>query len=349
MTSSRKNARRRSRTSSKTYPLTASPFFRLERRRDLAKLLNLSSAKVIRLLENRDHLYVVRDEIVGGKMRRLTVPLKGMRRCHERLLHLLRRIELPDFIRCPRKKSTAWGNALTHLDSACVTSFDIKAFYPSTTEEHIFRFFRYRLEMSEDCARQLALLCSHRGYLPLGSPMSPHLAALVHLDLFEEAGAKAANCANKLTVWVDDITVSGAAPRRDILISIKRKAAAKGLAIHKTQRGGGRRGVELTGTYIRKNRLAPANSSHLRMKEVSGRLATETDPAFQYQLLNRLTAMARHQRMLVRGSGERTERLDSRIAYYRRRMRELDRVLAVTSPAVPPLVDCSEDGSAPFD
>ena len=162
MTSSGTNARRRSRTSSKPYPLTASPFFRLERRRDVAKLLNLSPSKVTRLLADRDHLYAVRDEVIGGKLRRLTVPLKGMRRCHDRLLHLLRRIELPEYIRCPRKKSTAWGNALAHLESASVTSFDIKAFYPSTTEEHIFRFFRYRLEMSEDCARQLALLCSHR-------------------------------------------------------------------------------------------------------------------------------------------------------------------------------------------
>lgn len=348
MTSLRKNARRRSPTSSKVYPLTASPFFRLERRRDLASLLNLSATKINRLLEQRDNLYAVRDELIGGKARRLTVPLKGMRRLHERLLHLLRRIELPDFIRCPRKKSTAWGNAAAHLESASVTSFDIKAFYPSTTEEHIFRFFRYRLEMSEDCARQLALLCSHRGYLPLGSPMSPHLASLVHLDLFEDAGARAVDCNNKLTVWVDDITVSGPTPRRDILNSIRRKAAAKGLSIHKLQRGGGRRGVELTGTYMRKGRLAPANSSHLRMKEASERLATESEPAFQYHLLNRLLAMARHQRIVVRESGARTERLDARIAFYRRRMRELDEALATTRPAVSLLTNGSEDESAPF-
>lgn len=347
MRSSKGKERGRRKTSSRTYALQASPFFRLERKQDLAKLLNLSPAKMARLLADRGQLYSVRNEMIAGKVRQLTVPLKGLRRCHERIFQLLRRIELPEYIRCPRRKSTAWGNAIQHAASKSVTSFDIKAFYPSTTEEHVFRFCRYRLQMSDDCARILALLCTYQGHLPLGSPMSPHLASLVHLDLFDEASTIATVSKNQLSVWVDDVTISGSGPRRDILGSIKKRAEGKGLAIHKMQRGGGKRGVELTGTFLRNHLIAPANSSHLRMKEVSERLSRESEPAVQHHLLNKLLAMARHQRTMVRQSGVRTERLDSRIAYYKRRMRDLSQSLSTTLPTKP-LLDAPHE-APPFD
>lgn len=349
MSFSKRNGRRRSRISSKSYPLEASPFFRLERKRDLASLLYLSLGKLDRLLSDRGRLYSCREEIVGAKVRQLTIPLKAMRRCHDRIFHLLRRIELPEYIRCPRAKSTAWGNAFVHTSGRSLTTFDIKGFYPSTSEEHVFRFFRYRLEMSEDCARRMALLCTHQGFLPLGSPMSPHLASLVHLDLFDDANALANGCGNKLTVWVDDVAFSGARPRRDIFHAIKRKATSKGLTVHKIQRGGGRRGVELTGAYVRNGAVGPANSSHLRMKELSTQLEAEDDPSIRYHLLNRLSAMARHQRMIVRQNGVRTEQLDARIAYYRRMMRGLDKQLSVT-PATQEMAGASAaNDDAPFD
>jgi hypothetical protein len=179
--------------------------------------------------------------------------------------------------------------------------------------------------------------------------MSPHLAALVHIDLFEDAATIATTSDNKLSVWVDDVTISGSGPRRDIQGSIKSRAHAKGLIIHKVQRGGGKRGVELTGTFLRNHRIAPANSSHLRMKELSERLAVESDRAVQYHILNRLSAMARHQRTMIRQSGVRTERLDSRIAYYRRRMNELSTLLSVTEPSLKFANGGTAEGILPFD
>jgi reverse transcriptase-like protein len=349
MSYSRKSGKRGKDSFARQYVLDKSPFHALERRVDLARLLRMGTEKVAELIDTREQLYVVRDDDSSGKMRTLCIPIKEMRRCHQHIFRLLKRIAIPDYIRSPRKKSTAWGNAALHRGGEFVTSFDIQAFYPSTSEEHIFRFFRHRLQMSDDCARQLALICTFRGYLPLGSPMSPHLACLVHLDIFEHAASMAAASSNTISVWVDDIALSGPAPRRDILASIKKRAAAKGLKTHKMQRGGGSRGVELTGSYLKRGRVVAANSSHLKIRNLTAELVDETDPHQRYRILSRLAAMTRYQRTILRSCGGDTQRLDSRLCYYKREMTHLTRRLAVTEPRHGPIFEISiDDPAAPF-
>ena len=325
--------RRRTGNCSRSYDLRQSPFYRLERRSDLARLLQMRPSDLEDLIANRESLYLVRDEEVGGKVRSLAVPIRSLRRCHERLFSLLRRIRLPDFILCPRRNIGPADNALLHRDSANITSFDIRAFYPSTTDRHIFQFFRNRMEMSSDCARQLAMLCTRTGRLPLGSPMSPHLACLAHLDLFEGAASRADRLGFKTSVWVDDVTISGSSVRRDLVSMIRRKAEQKGLEIHKLRRGSARFGLVLTGSYIRGGHIAVANSSHLRVRDLTEELRAETDPAAQFRLLNRLAAMARHQRTVLRQSGEQTSRIDARLQFYRREMKRLQGVLSITMPS----------------
>lgn len=126
---------------SRRYRLESSGFFRLERRVDLARLLRTTPEKLADLIDRREDLYVVRSELIGNKVRNLQIPQGLMRHCHGRILNLLRRISLPDYIRSPRRGSTAWANAARHVSSEFITAFDIKDFYPSTTEEHVFRLF----------------------------------------------------------------------------------------------------------------------------------------------------------------------------------------------------------------
>lgn len=334
MKSSKKSDRRRRTASRSYYDLTRSPFYRLERRTDLAKLLNLSDSKMKELVETRAELYDVREDDTSGKTRTLQVPQRAMRRCHDRLLHLLRRIRLPGYIRSPRKRSSAWQNAEIHASGKFVTSFDLKRFYPSTTEEHIFRLFKYRFEMSDDCSRVLAQIATYDGFLPQGSPSSPHLACLAHLDMFEDAAVLAVDAANTLSVWVDDIVISGPAPRRDIVESIKNRARDKGLKTHKDQRGGGKKGIELTGSFLRNGKIAVANSSHIKIRDLTRELQATTDPHDRYGLFNRLAAMTRHQRTVIKSSGGDIQKLNARLSYYKREMQKLNSSLSTTLPQI---------------
>lgn len=329
--------------SSKRYALQRSGFFRLERRVDLAAMLRTTVSDLDDLIIQREDLYNVRDELIGNKVRNLQVPVGDMRRIHEKILGLLRRIKLPKYIRSPRNGSTAWSNAAIHQNSPVITTFDVKDFYPSTSEEHVFQFFKHRLEMSDDCARIMAQICTFRGFVPQGSPVSPHLACLTHLDLFQGVEQSCAETDSKISVWVDDIVVSGPALRRDITNAIKRRARQKGLLVHKERRGGGQRGIELTGSFIRNGKLSVANSSHLKVKALSDELGATVDPALRFALLNRLISMARYQRTVLKSSGGNIERLNSRIQYYKREMNKLSAVLSVTEP----VATASEVGMSP--
>lgn len=148
---------------------------------------------------------------------------------------------------------------------------------------------------------------------------------------------------SKISVWVDDIVVSGPALRRDITNAIKRRARQKGLLVHKERRGGGQRGIELTGSFIRNGKLSVANSSHLKVKALSDELGATVDPALRFALLNRLISMARYQRTVLKSSGGNIERLNSRIQYYKREMNKLSAVLSVTEP----VATASEVGMSP--
>jgi hypothetical protein len=163
--------------------------------------------------------------------------------------------------------------------------------------------------------------------------MSPHLACLVHLDLFEGAASRGEQFGFLTSVWVDDVTISGASERRDLVSMIRRKALQKGLEIHKLRHGGGKRGLELTGSYLRGGRVAVANSSHIRVRDLTKELRAETDPAAKFTLLNRLASMARHQRTILRRSGEPTLRIEARLQFYRREMKRLQETPFVTLPS----------------
>ena len=342
MTSYPKNAKKKTQSGNRIYRLEQSCFYRLERKKDLAALLRISTTQMSDLINERSALYDVREEEVNGKQRLLQVPRGKMRRCHSRLLMLLRRIRLPDYIKSPKRGSSSWKNASAHLDSEFITTFDIKKFYPSTTEEHLFRLFKYKLLMSDDCSRILAQICTIEGYLPQGSPASPHLACLAHLDLFDVAAARSSEVGALLSVWVDDIVISGASPRRDIQNLIKNRAKAKGLVTHKDRKGGGNRGIEITGAYLKSGSLVAANSSHLKMKQAAEELKEAESPVEQYRLFNRLSAMARYQRTVIKSAGGDVRKLNSRIAYYRQQMRKLDEVLRTVQPTT--IISSSLDG-----
>lgn len=295
------------------YEITKSPFYRLERPRDLADLLRVTSIKLERLACECNELYRRELKTLNGKERALSVPTKGLRTVHERIAALLKRILLPEHIRCPRAKATAWASAEVHRGAPFITTFDLKDFHPSTTEEHIFRFWRYEAQMSEDCSRIMSKICTDRGFLPFGSPLSSHLAAHVHLDLFKRAAELAADTGGVLTAWVDDITVSGQSVRRDILNQVREAAARKGLETHKWKRGGGRRGVEVTGVYLKSSSLRVANKGHLRVRDSWQEYRDAAHLPGRLAALHKLLGMLHHQRAVLRSTRSDTAAVDGQL------------------------------------
>lgn len=294
------------------YPLENSPFYRMGRAKDLAALLRISPKQMKSLIVRASSLYFYRDEEIGGKRRSLAVPINEMRSLHERIKGLLGRIILPDYLYSPRRGRAAVDNALVHQDALVVVKLDVKQFYPSTTDEHVFQFFRHRLGIVDDVAGRLTKLCTIQGRVPFGSPLSPVLCALVHDDVFGKVAARCQLSGDTMSLWVDDLTVSGNSVTVGMVRDITRLIAAKGLKTHKTQRSSARRGIVITGTFIGPNGAAPANKSHLKMIEKLRLLDLETDPAARMKLIESLLGMVNYQMTIFSEDSENYQRLKSR-------------------------------------
>lgn len=291
------------------YPLEKSPLYRIGRSVDLAKALKLTPKRMKSIIVRRPGLYWFKEEVISGKQRSLAVPIGEMRTLHERLKDLLGRITLPPYLHCPRRGRTATKNALVHVGAPIVAKLDVKQFYPSTTDEHVFQFFHYRLGMVEDVAGRLTKLCTINGKVAFGSPLSPILCALVHDDLFGRVAARCELSNDTLSLWVDDLTISGSSASKKLVRDISRLIASKGLRAHKAQRSTIRRGIVVTGTFIDKKGPSPANKSHLKMKEKLLALESEANSEVRIGLIRSLLGMVTHQISIYPAGSERNARL----------------------------------------
>lgn len=150
------------------------------------------------------------------KSRQVEEPKKSLKTLHERIRDLLSRVAHPDYAHAAVKKRSYRSNAEFHKASDVAATFDVKAFYPSTSEQTVFLFFLHQLKCAPDVAGLLSRLVCYRaipdkpGCLPTGSPLSPLLSIYANKPMFDALERLARERDLKFTCYVDDLTFSGA-------------------------------------------------------------------------------------------------------------------------------------------
>ena len=140
-----------------------------------------------------------------------TGPLRVMQgRLHR---HLAGSVSLPETMFGVTRGGPA-ENAAVHLRQRKVVTLDLRSCFRSTSHRRVYDVFIGRLGCSPDIARLLTRLTTLHGCLPHGSPTSPILASLTLLPLEAELSAIAAEQNLALSIYVDDITISGHAAFR---------------------------------------------------------------------------------------------------------------------------------------
>lgn len=192
-----------------SHALDQSCLYRRSNKRKLAKILHLS-LKGLEALAQTDNRYQSweEDKKSGGK-RRIDAPHDNLKKAQKRISDLLQRITPPDYLMAPVKRRSYVSNAATHVGARAFRLLDIEDFFPSCTDKRVYWFFHTYLGCSPDVAALLTKLTTYKGHLPQGSPCSPILAYFAYVDMWEEINeiAKASNC--KLSIYADDITLSG--------------------------------------------------------------------------------------------------------------------------------------------
>jgi hypothetical protein len=276
----------------KRYPLNQSPLFRLKRRAKLAQILGISDRELRWLTRNADALYREKDRPKknGSGLRHIEDPQRLLKQVQSSLAQLLSRIDPPDFLFCPVKGRDYIQNAAQHRGNRVIRCLDIHKYFPSTRARRVFWFFYKVLCCERDLAGTLTRLSCYREHLPTGSPLSPILSYFAHLDVWSSVAqiCKAHECV--LTVYIDDVTVSGARVTDAMMWEIRQAIHRAGLRYHKEKLYADRP-AEITGVIVDGLKLLPPHRQQKKIRIGEANLKKETRPFLAQKILGQLSGL----------------------------------------------------------
>lgn len=270
------------------YAFEASPWVQNLTQRDLAQLLGTTKGKLETLIGEKDKYTRRRPQRIGSKDRMLALPVGKLRTVHERLKYHLNKIKQPDYLFSPRKGRGQRDNAEHHAEQTQFLSLDIRQFYPSTTQEHIFRWAYHVAGLKSDVAGMLAKLVAIDGKMPFGSPVSPVLTTHVHRTMFDEIYELCQAKGLKMSLWVDDLVISGPFVKGDLLVWVRNIIRKNGLQTHKIRFRSSALPVSITGVPIKAKRVVAPRALHQRIQDGYAELRREISDGERAEAIDRL-------------------------------------------------------------
>lgn len=233
----------------------------------MAVLLGTTKDKLEALLRDRESCISRRSLEINGKQRQLAVPIRKLRSVHERMKYHLNKIKQPCYLYSPRKGRGQRDNASVHAANRHILKVDIRQFYPSTTQEDIFRWAYHTAGLTDDVAGLFAKLVAIDGKMPFGSPVSPILTSLVHRPMFDRVYRLCEDEGLTMSLWVDDLTISGASVSGAFLDRVRGAIRAGGFQTHKIEFLDTARPVIITGVPVAQKRVLAPLSLHRRIQK----------------------------------------------------------------------------------
>jgi len=281
-------------------PLNQSRLYKLTSPRRLADVLGLDEAELQAMAIGPDRYRQFEIEKKGGGKRPVEDPVAPLKRVQGRVAKMLARIEPPDFLFCPVKGRCYVSNAARHRGNRVVHCLDIKKFFPNTPRVRVIWFFQTVMQCRGDVAGLLGDLCTFEGHLPTGSPLSPILAYYSYHDMWAEIAAFCASKGYTLTVYVDDVTISGAkVPNADVW-QVRRMIHRTGLRYHKLKHYVDKP-AEVTGVIVRDGRVVVPNRQRLKQRQLA--LTLQGPGKDDLRLRGRLTGITGQIRQIDRQNG----------------------------------------------
>ena len=228
--------------------------------------------------------YRSKHPILVHKSRKIQSPDPDLAKIQARLMDLLKRIELPDYLHSARKNRSYKTNARCHQYGHGVAKLDVRKFYESTRDSYVNKFFVHKLNCSPDVAHRLTEIACLERRLPTGSPLSPLMSFLAYSDMFDELADLAKAMGLSMTVYVDDIVVSGPTNAPRFIDPARRIIARHGLSAHKISVRPVGAPVVVTGVYNTENgpTIPPARYRKIRALKLELERAKTIDDRVMY-------------------------------------------------------------------
>lgn len=233
----------------------------------------------------------------NGGTRLVENPARELKLVQARLARLLMRIAPPDYLFCPVKGRSYVSNAARHRGQRVIRCLDIRKYFPSTPSRRVYWFFHKVMKCRTDIAGTLTSIATYNGHLPTGSPLSPIMAYYAYYDMWNRIADICNRNGCTLSVYIDDVTVSGENVRASTLWEIKKLIHGAGLIYHKEKAFFG--GVaEVTGAVIFGDALVVPNR-HLRAAaEYKKQITSEKSDLIVSKITRKLAGVEGHIRQI---------------------------------------------------
>ena len=222
---------------------------------------------------------------LGKKDRPIEAPDARLKGFQKRLLDLLSRIKLPEYLHSARLGYSYLSNSAAHCEAyGCTITMDIDSFYQSVKVQHVSRFFETSLGCSSDVSQTLANLCCCDGHLATGSPLSPLISFWIFKDMFDAVNHKVKSRDGVFTLYIDDMGITGKGFGHTDVLWIARLLRKSGLTVKesKTRVFHADAPKLITGRACRNSVSRAPNKQHRRMRDAQLKLARNpNDPGLR--------------------------------------------------------------------
>lgn len=254
------------------YPLHQCALYKVTSPQRLAAVLStpalaVSVEELEELAARTDNFSIREIEKPSGGKRRIEEPKPRLQALHGRIHTLLAGVTLPDYVHSVRKGRSYITNAREHVGQGPMVKVDIERFFPSVRRAAVAAFFRHTLKCEPDVAALLGKLLTIDGHLATGSKASPILSFFAHYDMFEEIAAYVHGRGLRMTLYVDDIAISGHGANNTVISAVRRIIAKHGLRSHKMKQFSGNRPKVVTGIVVTRDGIRLPNRRHRAIRD----------------------------------------------------------------------------------
>lgn len=270
----------------KSYALNQCALYKVGSKKRLAQILEVNVGDLMRLSpdDGNFEVFLLEAQVCEftGKSRKarwVQNPVPDLKAVLARISKLLSRIQSPDYCHGATPGRSYRSNAQAHVEARSVATFDLKDFFPSTTSNQVFSFFHKDLQCAPDVAGLLTDLCTYKRTLPTGAPSSPVLAYWANRRLFEAVDQRGKALQLKLSVYVDDITLSGDTTPRSLTSQVEGIVKSHGhkLSGKKTKIFSPGRPKHVTGVVIEGGALRVPHARFRKARAIRAALDAEKD------------------------------------------------------------------------
>lgn len=188
--------------------------FGVSNKKWLADLLKIEKYKLTNISSNFIGKSFFRE--ANGKTRELYNAGLIHKRALRLIVKYIQKIDVPAYLHGGIPGRSYVTNVEMHCENNFAIIVDISDFFPSTSAQKVFDFFRYDMNQSPDIAKILTDLTTvtkyEKSFLPQGYPTSPILSYFAYYDMYETLMRYAKANGFIFSAYYDDLTFSSKKP-----------------------------------------------------------------------------------------------------------------------------------------